>query len=206
MRKLEIIIIIMVSLLFSGSTVHAVLVDITDSSLPHFGDFFNQLPNAPDDYSNISNNAPTDGNFGWHNSPSDGPSLSGMLFGSNSFKVTTLRLQVHVNPFRDFILQGSTDTINGFDGSWNNLLFSTITERTENAWVEWDFSNNTSYTAFRINALNDYSDEPLALGWAMHRWELLADDGQPVIPEPATVVLMGAGLVGIIGARRKRKA
>ena len=49
MKKWNISAAIVVILLFSVNTSHAILVDITDSSLPHFGDFFNQLPNDPNE-------------------------------------------------------------------------------------------------------------------------------------------------------------
>ena len=205
MRKLLIFLHTIILVFGIAKTSSAVLIDITDPFLPHFGDFFNQLPNLPNDFSNISKDPATEGDFGWHNSPSDGPSLSGILFGPDPYAVTTLRLQVHENPFKDFILQGSTNTTNGFDGIWTDLLSSSVTERTEREWQSWDFYNSDSYSAYRINALNDYKEPEKVLGWAMYRWELLADDGLggPVIPEPSTILLLGSGFIGTLLRKKK---
>ena len=131
------------------------LIDITDPTLPHFGNFPNV--NYPGDYSKISGDFVTDPNsrdFGWHYSPSAGPSISGIILNPNSYVVTSLTFQVHSSPFRDFLFQASTDTTDGFDGTWITLLSSTLTEPGEQATKTWSLSNINSYSAYRINALN----------------------------------------------------
>ena len=186
---------------------NAVLIDITDPALQHFGDFPNV--NYPGDFSKISGDFVTDPNsrnFGWHYSPASGPSISGIILNQNSYIVTSLTFQVYSSPFRDFLLQGSTDTIDGFDGTWTTLLTSTVTTLIEQEFQTWSFSNNNSYSAYRINVLNDYQGhEPnFPLGWAMYRWELLSESGTSV-PEPGTLALFGIGLLGL-GVMRQRKA
>lgn len=185
---------------------YALPVDITDSSLAHFGDFYNY--NYPGDYSHISGDFvtnPDERDFGWHYSPSNhGSSIGGILLDPNSYAVTSLRFQVHSNPFRDFLLEGSANTTDGFNGDWDTLLSSTVTERAEQAFQSWDFSNANAYSAYRIHILNDYTPE--GSGWAMYRWELLADDGSgsPVIPEPTTMLLLGTGLFCAFFRNQKR--
>lgn len=218
------IILCMVLLFATASTAHAILVDITDPTLPHFGDF--PHINSPGDYSNISKDFTIDGDngdFGWHYSPSNhGSSIAGILLYPNTYDVTLLRFEIHHNPFKDFLLQGSTDTVNGFDGNWYTLLASTVTERTELAVQSWDFDNSNFYSAYRIHILNDYT--PSGHGWAMYRWELLADNSpivpvpepipptddnpvtptpEPVIPEPATALLLSGGLLGTLFLKKR---
>jgi len=199
MKKILFIILV---LIFNVCPAQAVLIDITDPSLAHFGDF--PHVNTPGNYSNISKDFTIDGDggdFGWHYSPSNhGSSIAGILLGPNSYAVTSLRFEIHTNPFKDFLLQGSTSTTNGFDGIWDTLLTSTVTERTELAVQSWNFNNNNLYSTYRIHVLNDYTGE--GSGWAMYRWELLADEVElPVIPEPLTILLFGIGFLGTIGLR-----
>lgn len=186
------------ALVSSVSIAHAIMIDITNPALTHFASFVNDPPAGA--LSHISDDPATNFtygsyDFGWHNSPSGTmPEYAGILLGSAS-AVTTLRLQVHVNPFKDFILQGSNDTTTGLNGVWDNLLTSTVTNRTEGTWQEWAFANPNSYSAYRIKAENDYLG-----GWAMYRWELLADNtiNPNPVPEPSTILLFGSGLLGII--------
>lgn len=192
--------------LFFVPRANAMLVDITDPSLTHFGDFPNV--NYPGDYSKISSPFTSDESahdFGWHYSPSDkhGTSIGGILLGPNSYDVTSLAFQVHERPFKDFLLEGSLDTTTGFDGSWDTLLASTVTEHTELAVQSWSFASTHSYAAYRIHILNDYT--PPGSGWAMYRWELLADNGVSAVPEPASMLLFGSGLVGLLFRRRIAK-
>ena len=197
-----------VALILTGaaSESDATLIDVTDPSYQHFGDFPNV--NYPGDYSKISGNFLTDPSsrdFGWHFSPASGPSISGIILNPNSFVVTALTFQVHSSPFRDFLLQASTDTTDGFDGTWTTLLSSTVTTLIEQEFQTWSFSNNSSYSAYRIHALNDYQGHApnFPIGWAMYRWELLAESETPV-PEPGILGLFAASLMGI-GLMRRLK-
>lgn len=86
---------------------------------------------------------------------------------------------------------------------WSTLLSSTVTERRELAVQSWDINNSNSYFAYRIHILNDYTSE--GHGWAMYRWELLADDARVApIPEPATMLLFGLGGAGLAFMRRRK--
>jgi hypothetical protein len=189
---------------FGAFPAEALLIDVTDPAATHFGNFPNV--NYPGDYSNISRDFvsdPDERDFGWHYSPSDGTSISG-IFLSNPYNVTSLRFQVHSSPFKDFLLQGSNNSTNGFDGIWSTLLEEQITELSEQSFQSWDFNNENSYSAYRIQVLTDYKNESpnFPIGWAMYRWELLADDGN-VVPEPSTILLFSAGMMGIWARKRK---
>jgi hypothetical protein len=189
-------------IVFFVSIVNADIIDITDPELIHFANFYNDPP-APYQpvlpISHISSDPATIyGDYGWHDSPLEQlPEYAGILLES-SYAVTTLRLQVHVSPFKDFILQGSTDTTTGLDGSWDNILTSTVTELGEFEWQEWNFSNTNLYSAYRIEIENIYDG-----GWAMYRWELLADTDIVPLPIPTTFLLFGSGLLGMFGLRRR---
>lgn len=188
---------------FHGVT-EAALIDITDPALAHFGDFPHF--NTPGDYSNISKDFVSSAgyaDFGWHYSPSNHGSAIGGILLSDPYQVTRLSLQVHSNPFKDFLLQGSTNTTDGFNGDWDTLLSSTVTLRSEFGVQSWDVDNNTAYSAYRINILNDYTAE--GHGWAMYRWELLADNtpaAPTATPEPASLLLFSLGGAGLAFRRR----
>lgn len=184
---------------------HAALMDITDDTLPHFGDF--PHTNSPGDYSHISKPFASDGDrgdFGWHFSPSNhGSAIGGILLGPNDYTVEELRIQVHLNPFKDFELQASKDTTTGFDGVWATLLSERITRRSELDVESWQVNSNEAYSAYRIHVLNDYTPRPQ--GWAVYRWELWATEqvaAQSVVPEPGTVVMLGIGWAGMLWKRR----
>jgi len=52
-KKFGIILCVVGMLIAWGIPSHAGLIDVTDSSLPHFGDFVNQDPNTANYYSKI---------------------------------------------------------------------------------------------------------------------------------------------------------
>lgn len=179
----------------------AALIDITDSSFTHFANFSNDSPAGA--LSNISSQTDPIAfqGYGWHNSPSHlpgTPSIAGIILDTE-YVVTSLKLQVHVNPFRDFVLQGSNDTTTGLDGGWTDILASTVTNRTELDWQEWNFENSNAYSSYRITATNDYVG-----GWAVYRWDLLADDSINEVSEPHIGILLGVGLLGVAAYRKKK--
>lgn len=188
---------IAIVLISISSWTSAAMIDITDPTATHFANFTNISPAG--DFSVISNDTPasTYGDLGWHDSPSATiPGIAGIILDTQ-YVVTGLRLQTHINPFKNFILQGSNDTSDGMDGNWNDIISSTVTNRTELAWQEWSFVNRDAYSSYRIYATDAYIS-----GWAMHRWELLADDSNTAIAEPHMGALFGLCLLGLAAYRR----
>lgn len=178
----------------------ATLVDITSPSLTHFSSFTNDSPSG--DIWDISDNQATSyGDFGWHqHNDNTFPDYAGIL-GTGAYIVTELRFQVHINPFKEFILQGSNNTTDGLDGTWIDIFSGTVTNRTEYEWEKWHFSNTNIYSAYRIQINSDYTPNA---GWAMYRWQLIAEDtpSDPV-PEPSTCLLLIFGLLGMLGIKKK---
>ncbi len=159
---------------YSANLSSAAMVQINNFDQVHFIDFNNDPPAHPNLPNFISSPEVTSGNnFGWHSSTMNTyPRLAGVIL-DGAFAVTELGFQVHHNPFRDFILQGSTDTTNGFDGTWTDIFSSSVTITTEYAWESWSFENNALYSAYRVKMLNDNGPN---VGFGMYRWRLLADD------------------------------
>lgn len=83
------------------------------------------------------------------------------------------------------------------DGSTGKLDFSTATLVGLGTDIGgWPGDGLTAYTAFADN---------MKLG--SKQWNFEADPTSTVAPEPASVVLMASGLLGVAGfARRRRKA
>ena len=180
----------------SGSLAYADLMDVTSESFDHFTTFENDDPAGAISVISRDTPATTYGDFGWHDSPSEHlPAYAGIHLDS-SYAVTKLRFQVHMNPFSDFTLQGSNNSTTGTDGDWYGIYSSTVTERDELAWQEWEFTNDTSYSWYRIMVEDMYVG-----GWAMYRWELLADTTP--VPGPATILLLGSGLLTMGRFRRR---
>jgi PEP-CTERM motif-containing protein len=187
---------------FIGNPASAGLIDITSEGLDHFATFTNDSPYYPVSYISHDPAASGYGDFGWHQHYDNTfPDYAGIHLDGTPYAVTTLRFQVHYNPFRDFKLQASNDSTTGLDGVWVDIFSSTVTNRRELTWQEWAFENSTTYSWYRIEIVNDYTP---GAGWAMYRWELLAEDSTPV-PEPATMLLLGSGLLGLAGFRKRSR-
>jgi hypothetical protein len=177
------------------------MVDITDPSFTHFGNFQNVNLNN-NAYSKISEDYSLGGeDYGWrYLSWTITPVFGGALF-DESHVVTQLSIQSHLNAFTNFTLLGSTDTTDGFDGNWDVLLSSIVTERTDLAVQDFPFSNTKAYSAYRLQADNWNGG-----GWAVYRWKLWADKdtGASIVPEPVSSLLFAGGFMGLFLRRRKR--
>ena len=106
------------------------------------------------------------------------------------------------NPFENFTLQGSNDSGNGLDGSWEDIFSSTVISHYQDRemdWREWSFSNENSFSAYRVEINSAYNNT----GWAMYRWDLMASS-TTVLPEPVSSTLFIAG-GATLGFRRFRK-
>ena len=57
--------------------------------------------------------------------------------------------------FKDFKIQGSTDTTNGADGTWVDLATGQNMPATA-AWTNHDFANSTSYKGIRLYGAKQY--------------------------------------------------
>ncbi len=154
----------------------AAKVQVNNPSQFHFIDFNNDPPAHPTPNFISSNEVPEgSNNFGWHNRTMNTyPRLAGVIL-DKAYAVCEIRFQVHHNPFRDFILQGSNDTADGFDGNWTDIYTSTIeaTLEDEYKWEPHPFQNNVPYIAYRIKMLNDDGN---SVGFGMYRWRLLVND------------------------------
>jgi hypothetical protein len=200
MKKQFFVIFVVIVLLLSIKISFAALIDITSPDLTHFASFTNDPPSG--DIWDISDNPATSyGDFGWHqHSDSTFPDYAGIL-ETGAYTVTELRFQVHINPFKEFVLQGSNNTTDGLDGTWIDIFSGTVTNRNEYEWQKWDFSNTDTYSAYRIQINSDYTSNA---GWAMYRWQLMAEDGPSnPAPEPATCLFLIVGLLGMLGIRKK---
>lgn len=199
MKKRFFFIFIVIVMLLSIRISSAAMIDITSPDLTHFASFTNDPPSG--DIWDISDNPATSyGDFGWHQHyDSTFPDYAGIL-GTCSYIVTELHFQVHVNPFKEFILQGSNNTTDGLDGTWIDIFAGTVTNRTEYEWEKWNFSNTNTYSAYRIQINSDYTSNA---GWAMYRWQLIAENTSSPVPEPSTCLFLIFGLLGMLGIRKK---
>jgi len=69
-------------------------------------------------------------------------------------------------------------------------------------WVQSSFSISPIYGKHTVYFL---SDQPHWSGWGTYGQVAISSIGVEPIPEPATMFLLGSGLVGLAGARRKFK-
>lgn len=117
----------------------------------------------------------------------------------------------------DYTLPGGTLTSNPFTltalppsaGSVGQLSWDV--DLNAGGWVSYDFGTTGTYTNFGVNSSLGWLDYAYSgaangemnadIGWNTLRVEL--NSTEPV-PEPATMLLFGTGLLGLVGYNRKR--
>ncbi|TMQ19685.1 MAG: hypothetical protein E6J91_05725 [Deltaproteobacteria bacterium] len=154
---------------------NAACTDVTQQSMKHYGT--GNCPIHTNDQSWLSSKVPptnTNGaDFGYHDSncpplrPSPiYPAFVAIDLGSPR-AITRLRIQLHTNPMKGAIFQGSNDSTNGNDGSWSTITgpFDMPSNMELQWWEAPTFTNATRYRWYRLYASS-------GSGFGFYRWAM----------------------------------
>ncbi len=103
----------------------------------------------------------------------------------------------------EYMMWGSNDMNNWSVGSLTAIYHDGLDSTHQNLqdWyaTRWDFSQNYQY-------FKTVGTSGVVTGWTDHDPEMDGIAAAAPVPEPATMLLMGTGIAGLIAARRKKKA
>lgn len=128
-----------------------------------------------------------------------------ILTNDNIGLIDELYIDFHIDdPSSDFVLAGSPIGWDSFDGPGHSINAGS------NYWVGWTawfgseldiLQRLTSFSVTTSAVIND-----IYFSWNWDRNNVgLASTGSPV-PEPATMILFGSGIAGLLAARRRKNA